>query len=54
MISGRRVKVFRVEYLGFKGANIEGWLAVPEEKGCIRLVQFHGYNWAMDDVFPMW
>lgn len=49
----RRVKVFRVEYLGFKGANIEGWLAVPEGEGLYPgLVQFHGYNWAMDGCVP--
>ncbi len=43
------VKVFRVSYLGFESANIEGWLAIPEGAGLHPgLVIFHGYNWAFE------
>lgn len=49
----RGVRVFRLEYQGFKGANIEGWLAIPQGEGLYPgLVQFHGYNWAFDGCIP--
>lgn len=43
------VKVYRISYLGFAAANIDGWLAVPDIDGLIPgLVLYHGYNWAFD------
>jgi len=43
------VKVFRLSYPGFLGANIEGYFAVPDTSGTYPgLVMYHGYNWAMD------
>lgn len=43
------VKVFKISYLGFGSANIEGWLAIPDSEGLHPgIVLFHGYNWAFE------
>jgi cephalosporin-C deacetylase len=45
------VKVYRVSYLGFENANIEGWLAIPKgESLCPGIVLYHGYNWASEGM----
>lgn len=45
------VKVYRVSYLGFENANIEGWLAIPEGEGLRPgIVLYHGYNWASEGM----
>jgi len=45
------VKVYRVSYLGFENANIEGWLAIPDKEGLHPgLVLYHGYNWASEGM----
>lgn len=45
------VKVYRVSYLGFENANIEGWLAIPEGEGLKPgLLLYHGYNWACEGL----
>ncbi len=43
------VKVSRVSFSGFMGANIDGWFAVPDTPGKHPgLVLYHGYNWAAE------
>ena len=43
------VKVFRVSFLGFENANIDGWFAIPDKEGLHPgLVLYHGYNWAYE------
>jgi cephalosporin-C deacetylase len=45
----RGVMVYSINFDGFMGANIEGWLAVPEKPGKHPgIVIYHGYNWAAD------
>lgn len=45
------VKVYRVSYLGFENANIEGWLAIPDGEGLKPgIVLYHGYNWAYEGM----
>lgn len=43
------VKVYRISYIGFNNANIDGWLAMPDREGKHPgLVIYHGYNGAYD------
>lgn len=43
------IKVYRISYLGFESANIDGWFAVPnKDRPHPGMVLFHGYNWALD------
>ncbi|MDP4093195.1 MAG: acetylxylan esterase [Bacillota bacterium] len=43
------VRVYRVSFPGFMGANMDGWLAMPDAQGVYPgLVLFHGYNWAYE------
>ena len=45
------VKVYRVSYLGFENANIEGWLAIPQGEDLRPgIVLYHGYNWASEGM----
>lgn len=43
------VKVYKIAYAGFRGARIEGWLALPAGEGPHPgLALYHGYNWAFE------
>jgi cephalosporin-C deacetylase len=43
------VKVYRIQFIGFQHANIDGWLVLPDKAGPHPgLVMFHGYNWAFE------
>ncbi|MFF2090552.1 acetylxylan esterase [Paenibacillus sp. NPDC058174] len=45
----RRAELFKVSFTGFKGAAIEGWLAIPAgERKLPGIVTYHGYNWSPD------
>lgn len=47
----RGVKVYRITFIGYNHAEIQGWLAVPEsDKPVPGLVCYHGYNYAMDGL----
>lgn len=43
------VKVFRISFMGFQNANIDGWLSLPDGSDIYPgLLLTHGYNWAFD------
>jgi Acetyl esterase (deacetylase) len=45
----RGVRLYKVVFSGFRGATIQGWLAMPEGEGPFPgLMLYHGYNWAME------
>lgn len=45
------VKVYNVSFMGFEGANIEGWLAIPDKaQPQPGIVLYHGYNWAYEGM----
>ncbi|MEW9700341.1 acetylxylan esterase [Paenibacillus sp. SI8] len=42
-------RVYRIQYAGFAGAHIDGWLALPDREGKHPgVVMYHGYNWAFE------
>ena len=43
------VRVYRISFLSFGNATIDGWIAMPSGNGPFPgLVLYHGYNWAFD------
>ena len=47
----RGARLYKILYSGFRGANVQGWLAIPEGDGPFPgLMLFHGYNWAMEGM----